>query len=644
MLCRPVRLVHRCWIGAVLAMAVMASGLLVSSASASASASAASGSVKPKLSIRWPVAAVAGRSISVSGSLRPARPRLVLRLQRLVGGSWRVAAQGRTGRGAFKLAWVVPASTRKVKLRVVVRRNGRVIASAVKTVTFAAPGRSVAPVSGASGPPHPASATSSDSAPALGGGSPAPGAGSGDAPAGGSSPGDGNDTNPDNETTAPVAVPAPTTVTTAPKPGSDGDVTLAGTSNVQPGDFLAVGVGDATPDGFLGKVTAVHTEGGHTVVSTTPAALTDVLPEGDIDQTMASDEQSSDSASSLRGGRAAAALSLSCGQSGKLTIATPKVTLSKSITFKAHWSILHGLESASLIGDVTAKASINAGVSGTVHCSVPSTAIAEFKGTPVTFQVGPVPVVLTPNAEVTVAASADASASLTTGLSVQASARAGAEYVKGDGTSPVASFTPSWSYTAPTVAATADVSASITPTVNVLVYGVAGPELAFKAGLAFDADIDANPWWTLTAPVDLTAQLVVPALKLSTGKLHVFQKTYALAKAPGPFEGTGTNAPALIAVTPVDGGARLTWTPPQPRDGITATSVLVQTRPGGSDDDNGWSNTDYVTGSIDGGNGTTASPGYIHVVEPPGTQFRIIYEYTNAGLASDPSNIVTESG
>ncbi len=435
------------------------------------------------------------------------------------------------------------------------------------------------------------------------------------------------------QTTEPVAVPSPAAVTAAPVPGTDGNITLVGTSNVQPGDFLAVGVGPATPNGFLGKVTAVHADNGETVVSTTPAALTDVLPEGDIDQTMTTGEQSSNqTATHVNARAAAAALSPSCGGSGTLTLPNPKITLSKSVTFKAHWSLLHGLENANLTGDATAKASVSAGVSGEVHCSVPSTSIAEFKGTPVTFQIGPVPVVLTPNARVTVDAAADASASFTTGMSVQATATAGVKYVKGDGTSPIASFTPSWSYTAPTVSASAGLSANVTPTINVLVYGVAGPELAFKAGLALNADTHANPWWTLTAPVDLTAQLVVPALKLSTGKLHVFKKTYTLAHADGPFS-TGTTEPTLTTARPIDGGTRFEWVPPAPIEDLTPRYVSAQYRDNDNDSWADWGSTADTDPPAD-------FPSLY--LTTPGRQWRIAYVY-DGGTMSEWSNAITPS-
>jgi len=337
-------------------------------------------------------------------------------------------------------------------------------------------------------------------------------------------------------------VPAPESVRQAPTSGQDGDLRLDGESNVKPGEFVAVDVGPATPNGFLGRVTAVRQEDGSTVIGTTPAALTEVLREGRIDQTITTGPETTDDIVTRRSAGVAAP---GCGGSSGFTLPEPKVKLERKIRFQADWSLFRGLQDASLTGDVTATASVMAEAAGSVKCSVPSTTLAEFKGKPITFMVGPVPVVLTPNAKVTLDASATASSSFRTGASLSATASAGVRWTKDGGFSPISEFDPDFSYTPPTMTTSAGLKADVTPTIEVLLHGVAGPELGFKTGLALDADMNGDPWWKLTAPVDLTAQLNVPALDLSSPKLHVFKKTYTLAEADGPF---GTPDPSSTAL------------------------------------------------------------------------------------------------
>lgn len=471
---------------------------------------------QPSLKVSYPAATVAGRTMTVTAIIKRApRGKVTARLERRVGKKWTAAGNVAVSAArTLSLKFTPPASLSSVTLRVVILRGRRVlVTSAAKTLEL---GQA----------PRPGGAGDTGQGLVL----PAP---TGTMPPG-PSPGPSTPTQPPASDSRPVAVPAATAVTEAPAPGAAGELHLRGTSNLVSGDYLAVGVGPATPDGFLGQVKSVRAAGGETIVTTEPAALTDVIPEGAIDATMTDTTPSTDEALDARGTSRRAGGSASCEASGAFGV-NPHFSLSKSINFRARWSLLRGVESASLTGSVTATASATPTVAVSAHCQLSRT-VASFKGAPITFQVGPVPVVLTPNAKIELNAHADADAALSAGLSMTATATAGIGYERSGGVSPIHSFTPSITHTGPTITGAGSASASLTPTIDVLVYGVAGPQIAFKMGLELTGDIYANPWWTLTAPVDLTAQLVVPALKLSTDKLHVYKKTYTLAKATGPYD------------------------------------------------------------------------------------------------------------
>lgn len=353
----------------------------------------------------------------------------------------------------------------------------------------------------------------------------------------------------------PVDVPAAASVISIPTPGSAGDVTVAGTASARAGDYLAVGIGRATPEGFLGQITRVHPARGRTVLSTKPTTLIDAIPQGEIDQRVTQ----SAPATSFTPRSTAKTRTLGCGASGEVSVGVDKPELTRTIAFKAKWKLVGGIQSASLSATIALSAGAHASVAGAASCSLSKTAIAQFRGTPVEFQVGPVPVVLTPNASVFLDAAAKADAKLSTGLSASISATAGVQYAKGAGTSPLGSFDKTFTFDPPSLDAGGRLTANLTPTLNVLLYGVAGPEIAFKAGLDLDADIAKTPWWTLTAPVDLTAELVIPALKLSSPKLHVYQNTFPLAGAttspPTPAPSTAPAAPPAPPVQPLPGSA-----------------------------------------------------------------------------------------
>jgi outer membrane protein assembly factor BamB len=490
---------------------------------------------RPRASVNYPAIAVAGRSATVTGRVTHAGALRSLRVQleQRVGSRWKALANVKVSkRGAFKLRWTIAGASSAATLRVRVVRAGRTV---LKT-----PARRLV----YSRPPPAAK-------------SPAPGIVPGPTPSL-----LGHDVNPlppaddtpaPNSTHPPVDVPSPDDVVSIPAPGEAGDVTISGATNVKPGDFLAIGVGNATPDGFFGQVTAVGTEGAAragmraatTRLTTKPAALTDAISDGDIDQTIDSAELSEAARAQMQA-RAAG----DCKTAKGFELTPPTVTFIRSIAFKAHWS-LFTLQSASLTGTATATLAMGAQANAGITCTLSST-VLRFKGKPITFTIGSVPVVLTPNASVVLDVDAAAQTTIQAGVTIPVSATAGIKWDRGS-VSPIHSFEPpKFITTGPLVTGAASLGVSLTPKVDVLVYGVAGPELSFKAGLSLDANPTATPWWTLTAPVDLTAQLVAPSLKLSTDKLHVYTHTFDIAQATAP-DG-GSDGDASLHVGPYDYG------------------------------------------------------------------------------------------
>jgi hypothetical protein len=263
---------------------------------------------------------------------------------------------------------------------------------------------------------------------------------------------------------------------------------------------------------------------GQTVVSTEPASLLEAIPQGSIDATL--------SASQGPARRAVAAAQFSCTGSASATV-TASATFSTTVAFKANWQLKGGLQSASLSGTASANESLAADLKAALGCDLKQTKLVQFPGPTETFFVGYVPVVLTSLVTIYVDANANASAAVTdTSVGAGFSATAGIGWTKSGGFSPIEAFNPQLTFTPPKLSANAELAANLTPTLDVLMYGVAGPEIALKAGLDLAADTTANPWWTLTAPVDLTASLTVPALDLSSPTLEVYQHSFLLDQAP----------------------------------------------------------------------------------------------------------------
>ena len=126
--------------------------------------------------------------------------------------------------------------------------------------------------------------------------------------------------------------------------------------------------------------------------------------------------------------------------------------------------------------------------------------LATFHLQPITFFVGPVPVVFVP----TVDLYTDMKGNITANFSVMASesfeGKLGVKY-KG-GWSPIAEKTFNTDYSAPQLTADASASVGVGPNVSILLYGIAGPYAEMAGCLGLDGTLaDAN--WTLDLDVGL---------------------------------------------------------------------------------------------------------------------------------------------
>jgi alpha-tubulin suppressor-like RCC1 family protein len=441
-----------------------------------------------------PQGASAGGLARLSGSTRGFAGGSAVQAQRKTGAGWTQVASGRTSkRGVFVLTFAIPPRRGTLVVRVAAVRGGRVVAVSQSRRLHVKVTKSI--VAGI---------------------------------------------------VVHAVVLDPSVVGSVPSPGQPGKLVYAGGNDVQAGQIIAIATGPATPYGFLGRATAVAQQAGGTVVSTQPVSLLEAVPQGSIDAVLTTGQAQASRATA----RAAAKKPFSCTGSASATI-TADASFSASLDFKANWRLVGGLQSASLTANASAEGSLAAAAQAAVNCTLTKTAIVHFNGPTATFWVGPVPVVLTSQITVYVDANAGANAALTSGVGTGFSATAGIGWTKHGGFQPIHTFNSHLNYTPPTLTASAHVAANLTPTVDVLLYGLAGPEIALKAGLALNADTTANPWWTLTAPIDLTASLTVPDLKLSSPTLHVYQHTFTLATASGPFGGSGTGSGGG---TPTGGG------------------------------------------------------------------------------------------
>lgn len=432
-----------------------------------------------------------------AGVPRSARAQLWVRS----GGRSRLRATGRVRRGRFNLRWKVPRSVKKSAVRVVIvksRSRKTVVAGRWKRLDLGRlrKGAKIARVSSAA-------------------------------------------------------------IKSAPAPGTPGNVIVNGASGGSPGEVIASGPAPGAPDGLLAEIVGKSTAGGQTTFQTVPASLPDVVPVGAFD--IDAGGVASGSARNLA--RSSASLGdlitkhVSCSAGATLE-ASAKASLSAKVGLEASWGLFSGAK-ANFTGSVTAGVSVGASISGGAQCRLDPVKLspAGVQLGSLTFSIGPVPVYVAIRANAAISAEASASAAMTTGASASATASAGVSY---DGRfSARGGLTHRFSATPPTLSAEGSAKVTITPSVDLLLYGVAGPHIDFNAGLKLAASSSMDPWWKLTAPMDLGASLSLEVwkLKLSSGRRVVWSAEPTLAQAD---PSTSPASPPGTPDNPLE-RARLTW-------------------------------------------------------------------------------------
>jgi hypothetical protein len=331
-----------------------------------------------------------------------------------------------------------------------------------------------------------------------------------------------------------------------PAPGQAGQTRLSGYVDLNPGDIVAVGVGPATPYGFLGKVVSVSHDASGTILQTVPATLPEAVPEGSwsgkIDpEPIDSEDTTSGSSAQLQAiGAIASGVPgstssnvrvqsvLKCGFDSEL-IVDGTIHVDSWIDTSASWSFSSGVK-AKFVGHMNAEGKLTLTAEANASCGTGTKTLFLVPLGAVVFSVGPVPVVLVPVVSATLSAGGGLSGTVTTSASGTAEVHAGVDFYDGQ-PHPVGSISPKFTGgDPPSAEGSGHIGATISPAINVLVYGVAGPKAAVNVGLSLDASAGGSPTWRLTAPVSVTAGLSIPALNISSPEFTIWQEDYLLGE------------------------------------------------------------------------------------------------------------------
>jgi len=362
---------------------------------------------------------------------------------------------------------------------------------------------------------------------------------------------------------AAVLPPSQVTDVVGPADGIRTVTVLVGGTPPHAGQIVAVDVGPEVPDGLLGQVENVATQGGTTVLTLAPATLDQAVPSGsiDIDAEFSADDVTGGGASppshpsaaritpltprelTIRAASGAPspigqriARNVSCQGGGSISV-DGDVSVTPSLHFDVRWGgVFHpGIQRASFTGDVTASARLSATARATVGCTLERTPLLRtpLRFRPITVNVGPVPVVLVPELQLWLMARGEIRAEVSASATASYTASAGLVWENGR-LQPVSSISDRSSFQPPTPQATGGVSASFGPTLDLLIYGVAGPTLNLTATLALRASTSDTPWWKFTLTVDAGGGITIPALHFSKTRPDILHWSRVLARASTP--------------------------------------------------------------------------------------------------------------
>jgi hypothetical protein len=427
-------------------------------------------------------------------------------------------------------------------------------------------------------------------------------------------------------------------------PGGPQVVTLSttGIPALAVGDIIVIGVTPATPDGLLGKVTSIVTNGTTATVGIVPGSLLEAFPRGSfsVEPTLSPSPVSSSgslsTASSVQVSQSVAAATapskvalppilkeLTCTSLNSAQV-QGGVDLAVDPTFSATWgdTLLSGISRATVKATFTETATLSVTATAGAECTLPEVSLLPqaIRFAPITVPIAGFPVVIVPQLHLYLSAEASAEVSATASATQQLTATAGLQYTNGQ-VSPISQLTHTFTYSTPdSPDVKVSLHAAVRPELAFLLYGVAGPEASITAGLGLE--VAPPPCWVLSADVAAGAGLIAPSLNLNFSNPSII----------GPFT-TPLLTHSCIKLDPDNGPSgttvNVTGHDFGPGEGVTLDFDGVVVGSPGTADSNGDLNMSFVVPAADPGahtvTATGATGGPLHTtsadftVAPPAT-------------------------
>jgi hypothetical protein len=378
--------------------------------------------------------------------------------------------------------------------------------------------------------------------------------------------------------------------------GSTKTITLTTTISVKAGDIIVAGIGPATPDGLIAKVTKVTGE----TLTATAATLRQAVPQGSFSATAAFTSVASGALTD----------SLPCGLGGGVVPFEGNATVTVTPTITASWTAKSADVTISASASGTSAAAVD-DLPADYACSPGASYVgATTKLAPIQVMIGSIPVVITPQLRWFVEGTVKNTQGITNEVSQTFSVSAsltddGGKYT----THGAASTSKTTNVTGPPDFPPSSNLASVTmgPVVMMGILGQSGPTLSVGLGSTLSSSASAIPWWTDDATQQATGSAGTPELAVSSatktlashstvaGEAPVpkaglsFYQTYGtqqgavrgpggqiwlIAMMPPQFQGAPTGSQALDEVSPSNGVVNY-WAPLLPYLGSKSSQTLL---------------------------------------------------------------------
>jgi len=417
------------------------------------------------------------------------------------------------------------------------------------------------------------------------------------------------------------------------------------------GDLLASEPTAAAPYGFLRKVISVTPQGGGLSLTTTPGSLREAIVQGDLaseGRLSPTDLTSFEArAPGILPSVAPAAIGFTAPISvvlfdgdGNPSTTGDQLRLSGSASFDIGYKVAMGWKAAydpPFDVDVSTKfvailyfnQTNSLGFeAGKVVVPIQQKELGTWKFAPITFFVGPVPVVLVPRITVSVDALGHADAALSFGAEEGLTIEAGVSKDYGHGFQPVFGVTPTGSASGPSLTPSFPppgfaVNGGVKARGSLRLYGLVGPYAELRASTILTGGIGVAPPWRVRGGiggrVGVEVDLVFWDYDWSE---DIYETTWDIAQA------SGNTAPIISSVSPKQG---TTVQLGQPVD-LHAVAGDVE---------DGWfCCTRTWTSSKEGAIGPQPSSGLKHTFQVPGTHTLTVIATDSGGAQANASTTI----